>query len=1052
MPDSRFSIKKVIEARGSTAGALTVEASAPDNPDLLDALLGGALPASDIALGKVHLAGEAGKSVVLGSGKARTEFSAAVGGHGRFGVYAAGTDVLAALDLDTAPVGGLELPTDEDRRFGVLDWGYEVAVGGGIALQGKAAPKIEGNARRRARYVVLRHLSSNLQGKTFVSRTLGSLILPSQITSATSLDPGTWVIAEVDGSLGIKVGAQYGFAVDWVREASAGGLSGDIGLKIKAGIDLALGFSAAGRYRVVVSRPSSMASDKTVRVQVFKLRRKGWEFALNAGATVEPVATIVPETFDAFLGGVFGIDGNQLLADLGRIRSLTDPGTALEALLGDSPGVLALLEDLVPGTAALVDRYAQAWKRIEGLLSKWESLDHDVAALLWAKLGHPEEVDAIRSFAGTLVDLDGDAARNAILERIEGSALGSDAVLQWLSSTLDGDLLSALASTKTLTLVQKVASITATVLDPGTLGMVLGALHEFMGETLHVDRIREAVDSGSVQSLDRWLTTRLETFLGQAIDATRLRELGKVIELLEAKGPEFFEKAQEALSRKYEVAFALAYRNSTERTALVDVEIDGAHHDAPRLLKQAISGELGRFLLKDHPAVTLRTGTLTHGIERETSVSVSLPLFDRDVRTFTRSLARVDVKDEPGGRVALYSVDAENTVERDNNRRSRLTLSGTLQVESNQVRQWSAPEWSSTYEYVETFANARRAVLENRLEPLVEIYFSDDFTLDAAGTSGSVSTWLDDFDRTIATLAANGSDNFGNTLMRLSVALPAAVGAAWARAPRAKTAPEYMAMSLAMQSSMRRVMLRVADAKPKFFKKRVEAAALLVYAALPPAHGASIRRNGEINLRGKSAIHWNWNDPKLMLAFLNNRQTHINLAANLFSVHRRLSRGGEVGPGIANRYKPEAERVEEILKLALHTTSSGLTELERLLFVEEEAVEAAREAGQAMARFHDSARTDAAEAVTALAEFGARTTKAFNEKLRPKFGDTALPALSGELFSAAAKAFDPSLAKKKSLAMLEVMTFREDVVFPPEDLDVLGGRDDLLLAQRFVRG
>lgn len=1052
MPDSTFSIKKVIEAHGSTAAALAVEASAADDPALLDALLGGALPSGDLELGRILLQGEAGKSVVLGSGKAKAEFSASAGAHGRFGVYASGTDVLEALGLDAAPIGGLQLPAANGQRFGVLDWGYQASVGGGVALQGKAAPRIEGEAQRRARYIVLRLQDADLPGRDFLANTLGSLILPAQVVSAASLAPGTWVIAEVDGSLGIKVGAQYGFSVDWVREAALGGLTGDIGLKIKAGIDVALGFAVAGRYRVAVSRPHPASSVKTIRVQVFKMKRKGWDFALNAGATVEPVASILPETFDQFLGGVFGIDGTQLLEDLAEIRSLTDPGAALEALLGDSEGVLGFLEELVPGAATLVDRYEQAWTRLAGFLTRWEELDHDVAALLWAKVGHEAEIDEIRSFAERLSDLDPDGIRERILERIEGSALGSDAVLQWLSSVLDGDLLSGLARTRTLTLVQQAAATTATVLDPALLGTVLGALHELIGETLHVDRIREAVAAGSVERLDTWLTTRLESFLGQAIDATRLEELGKVIELLEAKGPEFFARAKEALSRKYEVAFALAYRNSTERTALVDVEIDGAHPDAPGLLKQAISGELGRFLLKDHPAVALRTGTLTHGIERETSVSVSLPMFDSDFRTFTRSLARVDVADEPGGRVALYSVAAENTVERDNSRRSRLTLSGTLHVSSNRVRQWTAPEWLSTYEYVETIKNARRAVLEHRLEPLIETYFADDFPVNASRAIGSVSTWMDDFDRTIATLSANGSDNFGNTLLRLSVALPAAVSAAWAKAPGQKLAPPYLAMSLAMQATMRRVMLRVADARPGFYKKRSEAAALLVYAALPPAHGASIKRTGDVNLRGKSAIHWNWHQRKLMKALLNHRQTHVNLAATFASVHRRLARGGEVSSTVVARYEPTAPRIKDVLETAFVPVSTGLTDLEKLLFVEEEAIEAAREAGQAMARFHRSANVDAAEGVAALADFGAKATEAFNSELRPRYGDTALPALSGELYAAAARAFDPSVMKSKNLAMLEVVTFREGAPFPPDELTELSAREDVLLAQRFVRG
>ena len=1047
MPESRFSIQRTIEARGSTRGALSVDASAPDDPALLDTLLGGPLPAGDVELGRIQLRGEAGKSVVLGSGKARAEFAASAGGHGRFGVFASQTDVLAALELDTDPVGGVALPPTDGGRFGVIDWGYHAAVGGGIALQGKAAPRVEGNARRSARYVVLRRLPADLPGREAIRRTLNSLILPSQVTSATSLDPGTWVLAEVDGSIGVTVGAQYGYAVDWVREAALGGLTGDIGLRIKAGIDVALGYSAAGRYRVVVSRPTRA---QVIRVQVFKLKRKGWDFALNAGATVEPVDRFLPEQFDAFLGGVFGIDGTQLLGDLARIRGLAEPGAALQALLGEGETVLGLLDRLVPGAATLTERYQALWARVDGLLTQWESLDHAVAAYLWSRLGHEEEVEAIRTAAAALSSLEGDDLREAILDRVEGSALGTDTVLQWLSSALEGDLLSGLSNLRTLRTLRAVASTTATVLDPNTLGVVLDALHGFIGDALHLDRVREAVDAGSVESLDPWLASRLESFLGAAVDAARLDDLARILTLLEGKAAEFFKTARAALARSYEVAFALAYSRSTERTALADVEIDGTHADSKRLLKQAISGELGRFLLTEHPAVTLRAGTLTHGVTRQKDVSVSLPLFKGDVREFTRSLATVDVTDEPGGRVALYAVDAENTVTRDNQRRSRLTLSGALEVDSNRVRQWSAPDWVSTYEYVEVFADARRAILEHRLEPLVETWFSDAFPIRADGSVGSLSTWLDDFDQTIARLAANGSDNFGNTLLRLSVALPAEAGAAWVAAPGAALAPEYRRMSLAMQTAMRRVMLRVSDSRPGFYKKRAESAALLTYAAIPPAHGASVRRDGSVNLRGARALHWNWQNRPLFEAMVTQPETLLAVATHMGSVHRRLIRSGEVSSNIVGRYEPRSENVKDVIKTALARRSTGLSDLERLLFVEKEAVESARDAGQAMARFRRSARTDAAEAVAALAEFGERVTKSFNAQLRRGFGERALPALSAELFGAAASGLDPTVEKAQRLAMLEVVTFQEDASFPPADLDGLGSRGDVLLTQRFV--
>ncbi len=932
----------------------------------------------------------------------------------------------------------------------MLDWGYEAALGGGVALQGKAAASIEGEGRRQARYIVLRHLKSDLKGRTFVARTLDSLILPSQVDSVDDLAPGTWVIAEVDGSIGIKVGAQYGFSVDWVREASLGGLRGDVGLKIKAGIDVALGFSAAGRFLVAVSRPSLSAKDKTVRVQIFKMRRKGWDFALNAGATVKPQAPPLPETFDGLLSAVFGIDGAQLFEDLRGIRSLADPAKALKTLLGDSESVQGFISQLVPGVGSVIERYGEAWKRIDGLLKQWDKLDHGAQAFLSSKLGDAASIQEIRAFLEQLKGLDSTALKQEILEQIEGSAQGDDVVLQWLSSVADGDLLSAL--TRSLGKISRVADETLKLLDPESLGPVLDAVHGYLGEQLQVDRIREAIAAADPDRLDPWLDKKLKDFLGEAGGRLRLEKVARVIELLEAKSKTFYDAARTALERKYEASFALAYKRSTERTALADLEIDGAAEAAGALLKQAISGDLGRLLLVNHDAVKLRTGTLTHGIERQTSVSISLPFFDRDIETFTKSLAKVAVSDEPGGRV-VYSLDAENIVERNNKTRSRLALSGTLKLASNKVRVWSEPEWLSTYEYSEKLKDATRAQLAHRLEPLIQTFFADDFPMRADGSTAPFSTWLDDWDRTITRIAGTASDSFGNTGLLLSVAIPPIVAAAWALAPGRADDPGYLAMSLAMQRVMRMVMLRVADSDPKFYKKRVEASSLLVYASLPPAHDPSKARNGPLDLRGPNGLHWSVRNQELLERLVNHPETTMTLGGVMARAHNRLGRGGMIPNNNVAWWEPKLERMKEVMALALTFSgfqTSQLNDLQRLLSVERVAIRAAQKAGQAMAEFRRRARADAAEATAALARFGEKTTEAFNEQLGDKFGN-GLPTLSAELFSAAARAFDPSIADEKSLAILEILSMREGAAFP-KNLRKLAGSADVILAQRFVRG
>ena len=66
-----------------------------------------------------------------------------------------------------------------------------------------------------------------------------SWMLPKQVSKLDDLEPGTWLIAEVDGSIGASLGIKYGYDFNWVHEAKLMGLSGDIGLKLKLGVEAA---------------------------------------------------------------------------------------------------------------------------------------------------------------------------------------------------------------------------------------------------------------------------------------------------------------------------------------------------------------------------------------------------------------------------------------------------------------------------------------------------------------------------------------------------------------------------------------------------------------------------------------------------------------------------------------------------------------------------------------------------------------------------------------------------------------------------------------------
>jgi hypothetical protein len=78
--------------------------------------------------------------------------------------------------------------------------------------------------------------------------------LPRQVRSAADLAPGALLVSEIVGSLAVKLAASAGYDFSFVREARALGFTGDVGLRIEAGIQATLGLEMSGRYLVSFTR------------------------------------------------------------------------------------------------------------------------------------------------------------------------------------------------------------------------------------------------------------------------------------------------------------------------------------------------------------------------------------------------------------------------------------------------------------------------------------------------------------------------------------------------------------------------------------------------------------------------------------------------------------------------------------------------------------------------------------------------------------------------------------------------------------------------------
>jgi len=167
-------------------------------------------------------------------------------------------------------------------------------------------------------------------------------------------------------------------------------------------------------------------------------------------------------------------------------------------------------------------------------------------------------------------------------------------------------------------------------------------------------------------------------------------------------------------------------------------------------------------------------------------------------------------------------------------------------------------------------------------------------------------------------------------------------------------------------------------------------APLLVWASIPPA------------TKGKSDIFWNWPDRDEQARRIQDARTVAGLRRRLEEIHRLLKERPE--PELvqtAADYRPDDATIGRLIAAA---TKGKRTLLESLLFVEAELIEQARAAGLKMAEFRKGQTAKPAEAVRALAEFGARLTEAFHRKVRSVYGGGALRPLGTRIFIEAARA------------------------------------------------
>lgn len=989
------------------AGSLGFDISGAASPAVATAFAtpGGLLPAGDIDVARVSLAATTDKPIAFGRGTDKVSFTAKGSAFAGLGVYRSADKALAALGPAPDDVVALApeefgLEAGSDRAIALLRWGYgaDARANGAIALGAVGRATAQVTASGEGLWAVLRRVdaASTTPARGIVQGLADNWVPPRQIVSVDQLDPGTWLIAETTGSLGLTLGATLGYDFNWVREAAAGGLSGDIGLRLQMGITAAAGITLSSRCAVVVSRESTA---RHLRLRIFRMKRRGVEATLDVAIGAQGRQTLLPGKSDDFIAAVFGVHGQQILRDLAVVEKWTDPATPLSQLLAEAgidgaEGLIASMAGVT--TAELAQKFDAVHGTVVGLIGKWKSLPHTVSSTLLDLVQKQVDLDGVRALAKTLSTTDATGLAALLEVELQGADFFHTPTGQLLEAVAGGPVLALLG--KPVDEINAVGKALLGVLDGSTVEATLLRFQQYVEKALRLDVVLPVATATDFAALDAYLKKKLAAFLGTtALDSKAFEQVRSVIRQLIEKRQEYYDKALAALQQKYTFALHAAFSASSTSQALLDLGFDcsGDETAALALFQQALGGHVDDLLRRTPRVVTVHGGVLTHGISRQTHIDVSLPFVERSLSHLVESSATIEAVPLEGGLV--LKLKASDTIAAGNQRKSLLSVAMVLGQEGRNGVRVHRPALSMAYALLLARRDLRRKDLRAQVGPALRAYFAD--------AVPDVDAFLDTVDRQVEACVPNGPNVLANGLVSLDISLPEAtaeaVGRAWLSLPTDRTSARYGDLSLGVQGAMKDALHDALFAAPDDYTRMVpeRVQVFLAYCAMAPTANSKLE------------WYWDWPTPDARRAVLQSSRTLLRMRTMLEQAQEALVEE----PDRARHFRP-ADAAAIIAAVDARNPF-----LNSLLAAEREIVKDAVDAGAALATARSA---DPSDAVKALARFGLRFTEAFHADLTTLFGP-GIRALGTRVLLGAARALDPAAAslmdRPSTLLSLEFM-------------------------------
>ena len=402
--------------------------------------------------------------------------------------------------------------------------------------------------------------------------------------------------------------------------------------------------------------------------------------SLDAALSVQAEDTLLPNKIDDFIAAVFDTHGQQIVRDLQVLDKWTNPATPLSTLLANAgvdgaEKLIANLAGIKP--EELQQKFDLVHDRVVGFIDKWHALPHQVSSTVYKLIESKVDLTEVKDVVRQLSTITGDDLKKLLDKQLGWHRFlphsgGPDA------SNPSPPKVSSACCNKPLDELHEVAKKILGVLDGSTVEDVLKKFQNYIETELHLDKVLKVATETDFAALDGLLKKKLANFLGQdKIVLPELEKIRKSVNLLLAKRQEYYEKALEALHRKYNFELTATYQSTTTDQALLDATFDFSDNSAAVLnfFQQALQGKLDDLFLTHDRRIAINTGKISHGIRRQTQVDVTLPYFKSTQIHLNESLASVQPAAQDGG--LLFTLNSSDTVA-NNQRKSVLSVAMSL--------------------------------------------------------------------------------------------------------------------------------------------------------------------------------------------------------------------------------------------------------------------------------------------------------------------------------------------------------------------------------------